>query len=169
MIAPASTDQLPDDQRIVITGIGLTSPNGNNLAEFRESLLAGKSGVTEYNIRYFGDTVAGICDFEATRHQSRRDARRGTRAGSVGIYCAREAIASAGIDWDQMPLDRIGVYVGVTEHGNVETETEIHEIKQERRKTIKTDDRQRKRWLGEQNIYKDKQPFVIEINCFQKE
>ena len=130
MIAPASTEKLPDDQRIVITGIGLTSPNGNNLSEFRENLLNGKSGVSEYNIRYFGDTVAGICDFEATRHQSRRDARRGTRAGSVGIYCAREAIASAGIEWDNMQLDRVGVYVGVTEHGNVETESEIHEIKQ---------------------------------------
>ncbi|MDA8564061.1 beta-ketoacyl-[acyl-carrier-protein] synthase family protein [Mariniblastus sp.] len=130
MIAPASTEKLPDDQRIVITGIGLTSPNGNNLAEFRENLLNGRSGVSEYNIRYFGDTVAGICDFEATRHQSRRDARRGTRAGSVGIYCAREAIASAGIEWDNMQLDRVGVYVGVTEHGNVETESEIHEIKQ---------------------------------------
>ncbi len=33
------------EQRIVITGIGLTSPNGNNLKEFRESLLTGKSGV----------------------------------------------------------------------------------------------------------------------------
>ena len=33
--------QLPDRQRIVITGIGLTSPNGNSLAEMRENLLAG--------------------------------------------------------------------------------------------------------------------------------
>ncbi len=130
MIAPASSEQLPDDQRIVITGIGLTSPNGNSLAEFRDGLLAGRSGVSEYNIRYFGDTVAGVCDFEATRHQSRRDARRGTRAGSVGIYCAREAIGDSGIDWENTPLDRVGVYVGVTEHGNVETESEIHEIKQ---------------------------------------
>ena len=45
-------DELPDSQRVVITGIGLTSPNGNTLGEFRESLLNGKSGVEDYEIRY---------------------------------------------------------------------------------------------------------------------
>jgi 3-oxoacyl-[acyl-carrier-protein] synthase II len=39
---------LPANQRIVITGVGLTAPNGNNLAEFRAALLAGKSGVSDY-------------------------------------------------------------------------------------------------------------------------
>ena len=33
--------QRPDHQRIVITGIGLTAPNGNNLSEFRASLAGG--------------------------------------------------------------------------------------------------------------------------------
>ena len=40
-----------DDQRIVITGLGLTAPNGDTLADFREALLSGKSGVDRYNIR----------------------------------------------------------------------------------------------------------------------
>ena len=71
------TSQLPDDQRIVITGIGLTSPNGHNLEMFRESLLNGQSGVRNYNIRYVGDTLAGVCEFESTKYQSRRDMRRG--------------------------------------------------------------------------------------------
>ena len=97
-------EDLPDDQRIVITGLGLTPPNGSSLAEFRDSLLNGRSGIQDYEIRYFGKTVAGICDFDVKRHQSRRDARRGTRAGSVGIYCAREAIASSGLDWDNVCL-----------------------------------------------------------------
>ena len=120
--------ELPDDQRIVITGLGLTSPNGNSLDEFRDSLIHGRSGISDYEIRYFGKTVAGVCDFDVKRHQSRRDARRGTRAGSVGIYCAREAIADAGIDWENTDSSRVGVYIGITEHGNVETESEIYEI-----------------------------------------
>ncbi len=123
-------DQLPDDQRIVITGMGLTAPNGNSPAEYREALLSGRSGVREYEIRYFGKTLAGVCDFDVQRHQSRKDARRGTRAGSIGIYCAHEAMLDAGLDLDQLDRSRIGVYVGVTEHGNVETENEIYEIKQ---------------------------------------
>ncbi len=70
MIASTSTLDLPDDQRIVITGVGLTAPNGNDLATFRESLLAGRSGVQPYEIRYVGETLAGICDFDVRRYQS---------------------------------------------------------------------------------------------------
>ena len=129
MIAMTGPSRLPDNQRVVITGVGLTAPNGNSLPEFRDSLLQGRSGVREYEIRYFGKTVAGICEFETQRYQARREIRRGTRAGSVGIYSANEAVKDAGLDWPNIDKSRIGVYVGVTEHGNVETENEIHELK----------------------------------------
>ena len=115
--------------RIVITGIGVAAPNGNCLPEFRESLLAGRSGVRPYEIRYFGKTLAGVCDFDARRYQARRDIRRGTRAGSVGVYCGHEALHDAGLSVEDLDRSRVGIYVGVTEHGNVETENEIHEIK----------------------------------------
>jgi 3-oxoacyl-[acyl-carrier-protein] synthase II len=128
MIASMRPSDLPDSQRIVITGVGLTSPNGNDLATFREGLLQGQSGVSRYEIRYVGETLAGICNFEVQRYQSRKDARRGTRAGSVGIYCAQEAIRHAGIDWQNVDTRRVGIYIGVTEHGNVETENEIFSL-----------------------------------------
>ena len=118
-----------DNQRIVITGIGLTAPNGNNLTEYRESLLEGRSGVGPYHIRYVGDTLAGVCDYDPLRHQKKKDIRRGTRAGSIGIYCSREAVADAGLDWENTDKSRVGIYVGVTEHGNVETENEVYELK----------------------------------------
>jgi 3-oxoacyl-[acyl-carrier-protein] synthase II len=130
MIAPSCASRnLPDNQRIVITGVGLTAPNGNDLASYRDGLLNARSGVSRYEIRYFGKTLAGICDFDVTKHQSRKDARRGTRAGAVGIFSAREAVADSGIDWNNVDKSRVGVYIGVTEHGNVETENEIYEIK----------------------------------------
>ena len=115
--------------RVVITGVGLTAPNGNNLAEFRRNLLAGRSGVTEYEVRYFGPTLAGICRFDHLRYQRRKEVRRGTRAGSIGIYCAHEAVADSGLDWENLDKSTVGVYVGVTEHGNVETENEIYSLK----------------------------------------
>ncbi len=119
----------PDQQRIVITGVGLTAPNGDNLRDYRESLLTGRSGVVPYEIRYFGETVAGVCRFDELKHQRRKEVRRGTRAGSIGIYCAHEAIADSGLDWANIEKSRVGIYVGVTEHGNVETENEIYQIK----------------------------------------
>src|SRR5829696_5564318 len=119
-----------DDERIVITGLGLTAPNGDSLPDYRAALLAGRSGVESYNIRYVGDTLAGVCHFDELRYQNRKDVRRGTRAGSVAIYCAREAVANSGVDWDNINREMVGVYIGVTEHGNVETENEIYEITQ---------------------------------------
>jgi 3-oxoacyl-[acyl-carrier-protein] synthase II len=126
---PSMISPPPSHTRIVLTGVGLTSPNGNNLADYRKALLSGTSGIDHYHIRYVGDTLAGECDFDELKYQRRREVRRGTRAGSVGIYSAREAVADSGIDWDAIDRSRVGIYVGVTEHGNVETENEIYEIK----------------------------------------
>ena len=119
-----------EEERIVITGIGLTAPNGNNLAEFRQALLESRGGIQDYEIRYFGKTCAGICNYDAQRYQTKKEIRRGTRAGSVGIYCAQEAVKDSGLDWEAVDKSRVGVYVGTTEHGNVETENEIYLISQ---------------------------------------
>jgi 3-oxoacyl-[acyl-carrier-protein] synthase II len=120
----------PNEARIVITGVGLTAPNGNNLAEFRESLLTGKSGIQKFTVRYMGEVLAGVCHFDPLRYQKKKELRRGTRAGSVAIYCAQEAMADAKLDFACLDKSRIGVYVGITEHGNVDTEKQIYEIKQ---------------------------------------
>ena len=119
-----------DRWRIVITGVGLTAPNGDNLHEFRSALLTGKSGVVRYETRYMGEVLAGVCNFDELRYQKRKEVRRGTRAGSVAVYCANEAVRDSGLDWEHVPRDRVGVYLGITEHGNVETENEIYEISQ---------------------------------------
>lgn len=116
--------------RIVITGLGLTAPNGNSLKEFRANLLAGKARITEIEVRHMGRQPAGVCDFDATKWQKRKEIRNGTRAGSISIYCAREALADAGLDWEKVNKARVGVYLGITEHGNVETENEIFNISQ---------------------------------------
>ncbi|MDP1561670.1 MAG: beta-ketoacyl-[acyl-carrier-protein] synthase family protein [Pirellulaceae bacterium] len=124
MIA-SKTSQLDDSQRIVITGVGLAAPNGDDLGQFRSALLEGKSGVVPYEIRYFGKTIAGVCNYDALRYQKRKELRRGTRAGSIGIYAASEAVKDSGIDLENFDRSTVGVYIGVTEHGNVETESEI--------------------------------------------
>jgi len=117
-------------RRIVITGVGLTAPNGNSLEEFRTNLLERRPRIGVLDLRYMGPTPAGICDFDSVRYQKKRELRVGTRAGSVSIYCAREGLARSGLDWQALDPSRIGVYVGTTEHGNVETENEVYNISQ---------------------------------------
>ncbi len=114
--------------RIVITGVGLTAPNGNSLPEFRRNLLNGVPGVGLIDVRYMGRLPAGVCTFDPLKYQKKKELRVGTRAGSISIYCAREALADSGADFSARPTDRVGIYIGCTEHGNVETENEIYAI-----------------------------------------
>ena len=114
--------------RIVITGVGLTAPNGNSLAEFRQNLLNGVAGIERLEIRYMGSQLAGVCHYDPLRHQTKKEVRVGTRAGSISIYCAREALADSRVNWAAQAKDRVGIYIGCTEHGNVETENEIYSI-----------------------------------------
>lgn len=121
---------MSESNRVVITGVGLTAPNGDDPATFRRNLLAGVSGITAMETRFIGRVLAGQCQFDEQRHQGRKERRRGTRAGSVSIYCAHEALLAAGIELDDVDRSRIGVFLGITEHGTVETENEIDAIRQ---------------------------------------
>ena len=116
--------------RIVITDVGLTAPNGNNLSEFRNNLLTGVAGIESVDVRYMGKLIAGLCHFDPLKYQKKKELRVGTRAGSISIYCAREAVADSGVAWDSFDKNRVGVYIGCTEHGNVETENEIYALSQ---------------------------------------
>ncbi|HHD64132.1 MAG TPA: beta-ketoacyl-[acyl-carrier-protein] synthase family protein [Desulfobulbaceae bacterium] len=115
--------------RFVITGVGLTAPGGaNDLPEFRRRLLAGVSGISTIDLRYMGEVPAGICSFPETKYRKKKENKRGTRAGCIGVYCAGEALADAGIDFSEYDRAKTGVYIGLTEHGTVETENEVYNI-----------------------------------------
>jgi 3-oxoacyl-[acyl-carrier-protein] synthase II len=114
--------------RIVITGVGLTAPNGNSLAEFRGNLLSGVAGIEWLDVRYMGRLLAGVCHYDALKYQKKKEVRVGTRAGSISIWCANEAITDSKVAFASIPKDRVGIYIGCTEHGNVETENEIFAI-----------------------------------------
>ena len=116
------------NSRIVITGIGLAAPNASNLTEFREKLIAGISEIQEIELRYFGKAPAGICTFPETLYRKKKENKKGTRAGCLGVYCANEALKDGNLDILAYDRSRIGVYIGLTEHGTVETENEVYNI-----------------------------------------
>ncbi|MBW1635179.1 MAG: beta-ketoacyl-[acyl-carrier-protein] synthase family protein [Deltaproteobacteria bacterium] len=118
------------NRRIVITGIGLASPNASNLTEYREKLLNGVSGIEEIDLRYFGKAVAGLCTFPETKYRKKKENKKGTRAGCIGVYCANEALGDAKLDMDHYDSSKVAVLIGLTEHGTVETENEVYNIKQ---------------------------------------
>ncbi|HKJ64233.1 MAG TPA: beta-ketoacyl-[acyl-carrier-protein] synthase family protein [Desulfopila sp.] len=117
-------------KRIVITGVGLVAPNADNLGEYRQKLLNGESIIQEIDLRYFGKAPAGICSFDETQYRKKKENKKGTRAGCIGVYCANEALRDAGLTGDHYDTSRTGVYIGLTEHGTVETENEVYNISQ---------------------------------------
>ena len=123
-------NQHTEHQRIVITGVGLTAPGAANLTDFRANLLAGKSGISTIDLRYMGVHPAGLCIFAETRYRKKRENSRGTRAGCIGVYCANEALVDAGVDFSEYDRAATGVYIGLTEHGTVETENEVYNVGQ---------------------------------------
>ncbi len=118
------------EKRIVITGVGLTSPIGNDLSTMRKNLLEGNSGIAAHEIRYMGSRPAGFCEFDEFKYQKKKTRRRGTRAGSISIFCANEALNDSGVNTDTLDKSRVGVFLGLTEHGNVETEEEVYQMHQ---------------------------------------
>jgi len=110
--------------------VGLAAPNASTLREYRKKLLDGVSGIQEIDLRYFGRAPAGICTFPETKYRKKKENKKGTRAGCLGVYCANEALKDAKLDISGYDLSKIAVIIGLTEHGTVETENEVYNIKQ---------------------------------------
>ena len=116
------------NRRIVITGVGLTAPNASNIGEYREKLINGVSEIQEVDLRYFGKAPAGICSFPETLYRKKKENKKGTRAGCISVYCANEALKNGNLQITEYDSSKIGVYIGLTEHGTVETENEVYNI-----------------------------------------
>ena len=116
------------EKRIVITGIGLAAPNASSLTEFRSKLINGVSEIKEIDLRYFGKAPAGVCSFAETAYRKKKENKKGTRAGCIAVYCAHEALKDSNLEIGVYDPALTGVYIGLTEHGTVETENEVYNI-----------------------------------------
>ena len=103
------------EQRIVVTGLGATTPVGGSVAETWEAVLAGESGVTLMPFDWV-ETYQLPVKIAATIKQSplevlgRLEARRLDPAGQYGLIAAREAWADAGTPG--VEPERLGVVMG---------------------------------------------------------
>jgi len=101
--------------RAVITGIGALTPVGLSAPETWANLLAGRSGVrplTRFDpSRYPVRIAADIPNFDPTRVQTRKRARRTARFAQLAIAAADEALKDGGLSLTEDILDRVGVTV----------------------------------------------------------
>jgi 3-oxoacyl-[acyl-carrier-protein] synthase II len=104
-------------RRIVITGMGAVTPLGPDVPTTWANLVAGKSGVsaiTSWDVsRYDCRFAAQVKDFEPRKHFfNEKDARRADRYSQLAMASAKEAVAHAGLNPEQLDLDRVGVLMG---------------------------------------------------------
>jgi 3-oxoacyl-[acyl-carrier-protein] synthase II len=100
-------------RRVVITGIGVLSPIGNNIAEFWESLVVGKSGaapITYFNTeKYKTKFACELKNFDLFEHFDRKEAKRYDKFTQYALVAAQEAVKDSGIDAEGVDGDRVGV------------------------------------------------------------
>ena len=103
-------------RRVVITGLGTVSPNGNDVSSTWESIVNGQSGVeliekfdtSEFTTK-FG---ASVKDFDKNENIDPKDSRRLDPFIKFGLAATAEAIKDSGINLNDHDLDRIGVSIG---------------------------------------------------------
>ena len=103
-------------RRAVITGTGWTTSLGNSVPRVWEDLLAGKSGVgpvrrfdtSDYLVRIGGE----LSDWDGKPYLDTREKKRLDRFAQFAMGSSIEAVADAGLDFEQEDLERCGVVIG---------------------------------------------------------
>jgi 3-oxoacyl-[acyl-carrier-protein] synthase II len=104
------------NRRVVITGMGVVTPLGNDLESYWQNLLAGKSGIgpitrfdtTEYETRIAGE----VRDFDPKAvFNNPKEHRRTDRFTHLAMGATKNAMRASGIELDKVNRDRFGVLV----------------------------------------------------------
>jgi len=103
-----------ESRRVVITGVGLVTSCGTSVADTWRAVTAGRSGVSAiqgFDASGFTTRIgAEVRDFEPSEYMDLKDSRRTDRVVHLAMAATREAVA--GVDFDSMDRDRVGVVIG---------------------------------------------------------
>ena len=105
------------DRRVVVTGMGVVSPLGNDLNTFWQNLIAGQCGIdkiTAFDATAFATQIAGeVKNFDLTpAFPSPKEIRRTDRYTQFGVYAAWSALKDSRLDLATENCDEIGVFLG---------------------------------------------------------
>jgi len=119
------------ENKVVITGIGVLAPNGNNVDEFWSNLKAGISGIgpiTYFNTDDHKVKIAGqLKNFSSDHIIDPKEVRKLDPFSVYAILATHEAMSMSGLNTDSFDSDRAGVVIG-TGVGGIQTLEEQHNI-----------------------------------------
>src|SRR5438128_2374051 len=124
------------ERRVVVTGLGIVSPLGNDADAFWQQLLAGKCGVdkiTSFDTAGYDTQIAAeVKNFDPTpAFPSPKEIRRTDRFSQFGVYAGWQALLDSGMDLERVNRDEIGVFFG-SGIGGLRTTEEQHTVLLER-------------------------------------
>jgi 3-oxoacyl-[acyl-carrier-protein] synthase II len=124
------------DHRVVITGMGVVTPLGQDVEVFWKNLIAGQCGVdkiTAFDASAYDTRIAAeVKEFDPSpAFPSPKEVRRTDRFSQFGIYAAWKALKDSGLDLETVDCDQVGVFLG-SGIGGLRTTTEQHKILLER-------------------------------------
>ena len=103
-------------KKVVITGLGAITPIGNNLNEYWDSLMAGRSGITKisyFDAQYHVCRIAGeVKDFNPYDYLDRKDVKRMDRFCQFGVSASLQALADSQLVINEANADQIGIIIG---------------------------------------------------------
>ena len=103
-------------RRVVITGLGIVSPVGNDVGSAWGSILAGRSGiapVTRFDTTKFSTHFGGeIRELDLAQYMSSKDARRMDAFMQYGVVAGVQAMRDSGLAVTEANSQRIGVLMG---------------------------------------------------------
>ena len=122
-------------RRVVVTGLGVLAPNGNDLPTFWAALLAGRSGVgpiTKFDASQHRTTIAAeVKGFDPEAVMDRKDVRRNDAFTHYAVCVAKEAASHAQLDMEAVDPERVGVIWG-SGIGGIQTHEQQHTILMEK-------------------------------------
>jgi 3-oxoacyl-[acyl-carrier-protein] synthase II len=117
--------------RVVITGLGIISPVGNDVESFWGSLKQGKSGVglvTRFDAEGMTTKIAAeVKDFDGAKYLEKKELRRMDLVEQFAIAAAQQAIDDSKLDLTSIDLERAGVITG-SGIGGIDTFEKQHSI-----------------------------------------
>ena len=102
-------------RRVVITGMGIVSSIGNDIAAVTESLREAKSGITfsqDFADHGFRSQVWGAPDIDTSDLVDRRAKRFLSKGGEWNHVAMKQAIAASGLEQDDITNERTGIVMG---------------------------------------------------------
>lgn len=119
-------------KRVVVTGLGVISPLGNDIETFWNHLIQGKSAVgeiTRFDASQFSVRIAAeVKDFDSLQFIDKKEARKMDRFAQFAVAAAKMAVQHAGLDMEKVDPYRVGVYVGSGIGGIMTLEDQLNKL-----------------------------------------